>query len=71
LIARIVNDEKICDENKAHDFVKLLISDGYLDEFEKPRTTGPAEKWVRRTDKKLGHTSFAGGKTLPDPHGWS
>jgi hypothetical protein len=71
LIARIVNDEKICGENKARDAVKLLISDGYLEEFDKPRTTGPAEKWVRRTDKKPNHTSFAGGKPSPDPHGWS
>jgi hypothetical protein len=52
LVARIVNDEKICGENKARNAVKLLISDGYLEEFDKQRTTGPAEIWVRRTDKK-------------------
>lgn len=71
LIARIVNDEKICGVIKARDAVRVVISDGYLEEFDKPRTTGPAQKWVRRTDKKPGHTSFAGGKPLPDPHGWS
>jgi AAA domain len=69
LIARIAS-QGICGENKVRDAVKLLISDGYLEEFDKPRTTGPPEVWVRRTDKKPNRVSFTGGKPLPDPYGW-
>jgi hypothetical protein len=58
LIAKIAN-EKICGLVKARTQVlPLLISDGLVEEFEKPRSTGRAEKWLRRTNKQRNGSSF-------------
>jgi hypothetical protein len=58
LIAKIAN-EKICGLGKARkEVLPLLINDGLVEEFEKPRSTGRAEKWLRRTDKQRNRTSF-------------
>ena len=58
LIARIA-EKKLCGENTARKrVVTLLISDGYLEEFEKPRSRARPEKWLRRTEKKTNVASF-------------
>ena len=46
--------------------VTLLISDGYVQEFEKPRSRARPEKWLRRTDKKFNRTSFVIPKAVTE-----
>jgi AAA domain len=59
LIAKIA-EKKICGLNTARRLVvELLISEGYVEEFEKPRSTGRPQKWLRRTQKEVGKLSFA------------
>jgi hypothetical protein len=59
LIAQIA-ESKICGLGKARKQVMpLLISEGYVEEFDKPRTGARPEKWLRRTDKVFNRTSFA------------
>jgi len=58
LIAKIA-DRKICGLGKARtEVLPLLISDGLVEEFEKPRSTGRGEKWLRHTNKQSNKTSF-------------
>jgi hypothetical protein len=58
LIAQIA-ENKICGIQRARtQVIELLINEGYVEEFDKPRSTGPAEKWLRRTDKEVGRISF-------------
>jgi hypothetical protein len=58
LIARIA-ERKLCGENTARkQVVTLLISEGYVEEFEKPRSRARPEKWLRRTAKKFNCVSF-------------
>ena len=59
LIAKIA-EKKICGLNTARKLVvELLISEGYVEEIEKPRSTGRPQKWLRRTQKEVGVLSFA------------
>jgi len=58
LIARIA-ERKLCGQNTVRNqVVTLLKSEGYIEEFEKPRSRARAEKWLRRTDKKSNCVSF-------------
>ena len=66
LIARIA-ERKLCGENTARkQVVTLLINDGYVEEFEKPRSRARPEKWLRRTDKKFNCTSFVIPKAVTE-----
>jgi AAA domain len=66
LIARIA-ERKLCGENTARkQVVTLLISDGYVEEFEKPRSRARPEKWLRRTEKKFNCVSFVIPKTVTE-----
>jgi hypothetical protein len=57
-IAQIA-ERKICGLGKARKQVpELLISEKYVEEFEKPRSGARAEKWLRRTEKEVGKISF-------------
>jgi hypothetical protein len=67
LLARIA-DRKLCGENKARQVVAMLISDGLLEPFDKKRRTGPAEKWLRRTDKKFNRVFLLSCRPLLPPH---
>jgi hypothetical protein len=59
LVAKIA-EKKICGLNTARKLVvELLISEGYVEEFEKHRSTGRPQKWLRRTQKEVGKISFA------------
>jgi hypothetical protein len=59
LVAQIA-ERKICGLGKARKQVlELLISEKYVEEFEKPRSSARAEKWLRRTQKEVGKISFA------------
>jgi hypothetical protein len=59
LIAQIA-ERKFCGLGKARKQVlELLISEKYVEEFEKPRLGTRAEKWLRRTQKEVGKLSFA------------
>ena len=59
LIAQIA-ESKLCGLGKARKQVMpLLISEGYFEEFDKPRTGARQEKWLRRTDRVFNRTSFA------------
>jgi hypothetical protein len=58
LIAKIA-DRKICGLGKARtEVLPLLISDGLVEEFEKPRSGARSEKWLRCTNKQRNRTSF-------------
>jgi hypothetical protein len=58
LIAQIA-EMKICGLDKARkQVVELLISEGLVEEFEKPRSGARPEQWLRRTDKVFNRTSF-------------
>jgi hypothetical protein len=58
LIAKITN-EKICGLGKARkEVLPLLISDGLVEEFGKPRSGARSEKWLRCTNKQRNGTSF-------------
>jgi hypothetical protein len=67
LLARIV-ERGLCGQNKAREVVTLLIDDGFFEPFDKPRSTGPAEKWLRRTDKKFNRLSFVVPGVAPTSH---
>jgi hypothetical protein len=59
LIAEIA-ESKICGLGKARKQVlELLIREEYVEEFDKHRLGARPEKWLRRTDKKVGKMSFA------------
>jgi hypothetical protein len=56
----LIAEMKVCDLGKAgKQVVPLLISDGFAEEFEKPRPRARPEIWLRRTDKQRNCTSFA------------
>jgi hypothetical protein len=58
LVAQIA-EKKICGLNRAsRQVLDLLLSEGYVEEFGKPRPGARKEKWLRRTDKKVGHLDF-------------